>query len=178
MDRSDWLEDVLRRYESPLLRFAMGILGDIESGRDVVQDTFLQLCRERPEQIRGHLAQWLFTVCRNRALDVLRKENRMSSFVKAGVTNTSSIGPNPSAYLDQKESLARILQVLKLLPKNQQEVIRLKFQNDMSYKEISHVTKLSVTNVGYLIHTALKSIRETLKFESNTARESVRRVNE
>jgi RNA polymerase sigma-70 factor (ECF subfamily) len=47
-----------------------------------------------------------------------------------------------------------------LLPKNQQEVIRLKFQHGLSYKEISTVTNLSVTNVGFLIHTGLKVLRE------------------
>jgi len=51
------------------------ITGDIEQAREVVQDTFLKLCRQKPAQIRNYLAQWLYTVCRNRALDVLRKRD-------------------------------------------------------------------------------------------------------
>ena len=50
--------------------------------------------------------------------------------------------------------------MLARLPENQQEVIRLKFQQGLSYKEISSVTGLSVTNVGFLIHTGLKRLRE------------------
>ena len=50
----------------------------METGREVVQETFLQLCKQRPEELNGELGGWLFTVCRHRALDVLRKEKRMT----------------------------------------------------------------------------------------------------
>jgi RNA polymerase sigma-70 factor (ECF subfamily) len=52
------------------------------------------------------------------------------------------------------------MKILNTLPANQQEVIRLKFQGDLSYLEISRITSLSVSNVGFLIHTGLKTIRE------------------
>jgi RNA polymerase sigma-70 factor (ECF subfamily) len=55
--------------------------------------------------------------------------------------------------------------MLDRLPKNQREVVYLKFQCDLSYKEISEVTKLSVTNVGFLMHTALKNLRKELLSE-------------
>jgi RNA polymerase sigma-70 factor (ECF subfamily) len=50
--------------------------------------------------------------------------------------------------------------MLNGLPKNQREVVYLKFQCDLSYKEISDITKLSVTNVGFLLHTAPKTLRK------------------
>jgi RNA polymerase sigma factor (sigma-70 family) len=46
----------------------------------------------------------------------------------------------------------------KLSP-NQQEVLRLRFEEGFSYQEIAQVTGLSVTNVGFLLHAALKAIR-------------------
>jgi len=52
-----------------------------------------------------------------------------------------------------------LLKLIGELPRNQQEVIRLKFQNGFSYKEISRITALSVTNVGFLIHTAVTQLR-------------------
>jgi RNA polymerase sigma-70 factor (ECF subfamily) len=48
---------------------------------------------------------------------------------------------------------------MEALPENQREVVRLKFQNGMSYKEIATVTELTVSNVGFLIHTALATLR-------------------
>ena len=69
-------------------------------------------------------------------------------------------GRQSPSTMEQEEQLADILKILSTLPANQQEVIRLKFQSDMSYAEISQITNLSVSNVGFLIHTGLKTIRE------------------
>ena len=71
-------------------------------------------------------------------------------------------GPEVSSAMEKEEQLAGVLSVLSTLPANQQEVIRLKFQGDLSYREISRVTSLSVSNVGFLIHTGLKTIRERI----------------
>ena len=60
--------EALREYERPLVSYALGITGNLEQARDVVQDTFLKLCNQDPAKLDGHLAQWLYTVCRNRAL--------------------------------------------------------------------------------------------------------------
>jgi RNA polymerase sigma-70 factor (ECF subfamily) len=77
-----------------------------------------------------------------------------------------SAEPSPSLAAEQNESTHQILQLLETLPQNQREVIRLKFQSDLSYQQISQVTKLSVSNVGFLIHTGLKTLRQ--KFYSET----------
>ena len=69
---------------------------------------------------------------------------------------------DPAGIAERREGAGNALQALALLPENQQEVIRLRFQNGLSYKEIAGVTKLSVSNVGYLIHTGIKAIREKL----------------
>jgi len=158
---SSWIPLVLAEYEKPLTHYAAHITGDIEQAREVVQDTFLKLCLQKPAQIRGHLAQWLYTVCRNRALDVLRKERKMTGISEAQLQAHS--GQDLSAALEQEERLAEVLRILNTLPANQQEVLRLKFQGDLSYLEISRITDLSVSNVGFLIHTGLKTIRERVR---------------
>ena len=57
------------------------------------------------------------------------------------------------------EMHAALLKMIGHLPPNQQEVVRLKFQNGFSYREISRITALSVGNVGFLIHTAVARLR-------------------
>ena len=69
----------------------------------------------------------------------------------------------PPDPIERSEYTAQVFAALGTLPENQQEVIRLKFQHGLSYKEISRVTQLTVTNVGFLIHTALKTIRQRMK---------------
>ena len=71
--------------------------------------------------------------------------------------------------LDERQTVSQILQVVDTLPKNQREVIYLKFQSDLSYKEISEVTKLSVSNVGFLIHSAVRAIRKQMLLEPSAA---------
>ena len=72
----------------------------------------------------------------------------------------------PGASLEREEAMSQVLRLMETLPKNQREVLRLKFQCDLSYKEISEITQLSVTNVGFLLHTAIKSLRKELLAES------------
>ena len=64
--------------------------------------------------------------------------------------------------IEKRDDERHALAALEKLPERQQEVIRLKFQGGLSYREISRVTGLSESNVGYLIHTGLKAVREEL----------------
>ena len=162
--KSTWIVAALERYESHLVRYATWILGDIERAREVVQETFLRMCKEQQARIGDHLGQWLFTVCRNLAFDVRKKENRMSPLTDP---ETLPMGfDRPGASLEQQETMSQVIRVIETLPINQREVVRLKFQCDLSYKEISQITKLSVTNVGFLLHTAIKTLRKELLAES------------
>ncbi len=158
------LPALVRRFELPLLQYAGRIVGCPERARDVVQDTFLRL-QERgpgPEALAesNAAARWLFTVCRHRALDVCRKENRMTYLDQEIAEAIPSPQPGPADALARKELAGLVRRLLERLPARQQEVIQLKFQNNLSYQEISEITHLSVSNVGFLIHRGLKALRE------------------
>jgi RNA polymerase sigma factor (sigma-70 family) len=153
-----WIEPILDRYERPLLQYAASICGNAENARDVVQDTFVKLVKHG-EPAADHLAPWLFTVCRNRALDWRRKEERIMPTTHQS-PEPHSEEPGPAATLQQKEATERLGVLLEHLPENQREVIRLRFQCDLSYREISEITQLGVGNVGFLIHTGLKKLRQ------------------
>lgn len=129
----------------------------------------MRLCAGDRGQIEPHLAEWLFTVCRNRALDVQRKERRMQPLNEQDWSQEASHAPSPSSQVENREAAGQALKILASLPRNQQEVVRLKFQNGLSYEEISRATQLTVSNVGFLIHTAIKSIRQKLQALEKTA---------
>jgi len=158
-ENSGFLERAMAEHQAPLLRYATRLLNDPDRARDVVQDTFIKLMAQPRESINGHTVEWLFTVCRHRALDVLRKEGRMRRFDPGQAERVTSADARPGRELEQAELHAAILKLIDRLPRNQQEVVRLKFQNGFSYKEISRITDLSVTNVGFLIHTAVTRLR-------------------
>jgi RNA polymerase sigma-70 factor (ECF subfamily) len=154
------IASVLSRYEGPLLRYASRLLGDTDRARDVVQETFLKLCREDPARLDGHLAQWLFTVCRNRAIDIRRQDGRMEPLDERTLEERPSAEPGPARTLEAREDLAAVLRTLASLPAAQQEVLRLKLQAGLRYREIAAVTGLTVNHVGVLLHNGLKTIRE------------------
>jgi RNA polymerase sigma-70 factor (ECF subfamily) len=158
-ERESWVRDAVARFEAPLLLYATRLLRDTETARDVVQDSFLKLCASDHDSIDGHLAEWLFTVCRNRALDVLRKEHRMTQLREEQVLRCLHPAPGPLDVAERHELGTRVLELLEELPPNQREVIRLKFQNGFSYQEISRISGHSVSNVGYLIHAGIKALR-------------------
>ena len=155
-----WIEASVARFERPLIAYARRILGDDDDARDVVQDTFLRLCRQSRGDVEHRLVEWLFTVVRHCAIDRLRKERPMHAL--AAHDPAAETAPPPSARLEAQESSTRLLGALARLPRNQQDCIRLKFQQGLSYQQISGITGLSVTNVGFLIHTGIKALRARL----------------
>ena len=150
------------RFEGPLTLYAARLLGDAEAARDVVQETFLRLCAQDRAAIEPRLAEWLFTVCRNRALDVLRKESRMTRLSEEQVHRCLSPDPGPHDVAERRDWRRGCSTCSTASPTNQREVIRLKFQNGFSYQEISRISGHSVSNVGYLIHAGMKTLRGRL----------------
>jgi RNA polymerase sigma-70 factor (ECF subfamily) len=158
----DLIRLVIERHEGALVRYAWRLTGRIETARDVVQDTFLKLLAvETPPHERA-LAAWLFTVCRNRAFDIMRKERRMHQ-INDETMQIPADTPDPQTLAEIGETNARVLTALAGLPPNQQEVLRLKFQNGFSYGQISEITGYSVSNVGFLIHTGMKRLRKDFR---------------
>lgn len=157
-----FVERALAEYESPLVGYAYGFVHDVERARDIVQDTFIRLCQQDVAKVKDGLKTWLFTVCRNRALDVLRKESRVTQLDESEYHAVAEDSPAPDRTLDQAERLNQTMRYLARLPQNQQTVILMKFRDGCSYQEICEATGLSSGNVGFLIHTGLKRLRELL----------------
>ncbi len=166
---STWILQALDRHEAALLRYCTRLLSDPDAARDVVQEAFLELCKAKRSQVEEHLAPWLFRVCRNRVLDLRRKEKRMQALSEEQGNAIESTQPSPQTIIEQQQGAATLLGMVKELPDNQQEVVYLRFHAGLSYKEIAEVTGHSVSNVGVLIHTAVRSIRDRLNPGSHTA---------
>jgi RNA polymerase sigma-70 factor (ECF subfamily) len=168
--QAEWVRSAVAQYGGVLARYALLHTGNRELAEDVVQETFARLCSENPQRLNSHLAQWLFTVCRNRSLDIQRKQRRVKSLNEDHFALCVDNGSGPDARAQQKDEFDEILNLLVRLPVNQQEVLRLKFQSGLSYKEISSVTGLSMSNVGFLMHSAIKTIRRELNIDEEKSK--------
>ena len=157
----DRIRGVVQDHQSALIRYAASILGGTEQAKDIVQEVLLKLCRQRWRDVEGHLDSWLFRVTRNQALDALRKEKRMSLFEKTETMETlARVGEIAAAETRKSETIRSLLELVEQLPGRDKEIVTLKFQQGLSYREISDVTGLTVSNVGYVLHHALKELKQ------------------
>ena len=159
-DDNERMKALLARFELPLLQYAARIVGDRDRARDVVQETFMKFQNNGASSSQPEPATWLFTVCRNGALNVCRKEKRMTFLDEEIIEAQPDEQPMPFERIEQSEAAGFLLRIVATLPPRQQEVIQLKFQNDLSYQQIAEITKTTANNVGVLIHTALKTLRQ------------------
>jgi RNA polymerase sigma-70 factor (ECF subfamily) len=171
-DRRQWARELAHKHGDALFNYACHLTADRERARDAVQETFLRLLREPPEKLAGREAPWLFHVCRTRVLDLARKDKPMQQNDFQDPAHLRVVheegepappAPSPALAAETADSARQALDLLARLPPNQREVVRLRFQNGLSYKEIAEVTDFSVSNVGFLLHTALKTLREQMQ---------------
>lgn len=167
MTQESWIRETLEQYESKLIRYAWGITGSREIACDVVQDTFMKLCTTDQATLDGHLAPWLYTVCRNRAFDVRKKEGRMSVLDQQQAEGRPSDAPLPDTVAERGEDRAAILDVLGNLPDQQQEIFKLKFEHGMTYREIASVLEMPLSSVSATLTKALRTMRLRLRGQVN-----------
>jgi len=157
------------RYEGPLLAYAIRLLaGDVDRARDLVQDVFLRLVRADRSAIGERMSAWLFRVCRNRARDLQAREKPMRELDVDETPLDTAAGPLES--LEAQDDATRIRTAVARLPERERELLHLKFQHGLSYEEMGEVTGLTATNVGFLLHKALRSLRELLPDAAGSAR--------
>ena len=172
-DQPEPIRRAVMEFERPLLGYAARLTGNAEAARDVVQEVFLRMVRETGE-LNGRMPQWLFAVCRNLAIDAKRKGGRVTTMTTLSPAMEATLaranqGRTAAEGLPVAEGWAattnNLLALLTTLPEAQEEVIRLRMGAGLSYKQIAEVTGHSVSNVGFLMHVALKTLREKLKTE-------------
>lgn len=149
--------------ESALLLYAQGLLRDGEAAQDVVQEAFMRLHAEF-ETVKQPVP-WLYWTVHNLALNHLRNGRKIVQLPDDGPDGQelSDPLPLPDEQIVRLEAIGQTRLCLENLGTRQRELIRLKFEDGLSYKEISDRTKLSVSNVGYLLHHALKDLGASLK---------------
>lgn len=158
-DSHDLFLATLQRYERPLIRYAHGYTGNLEDARDIVQDVFVKLSQNLGTLDHERLAPWLFTVCRNRALDHHRKHQRIVAMETETLDLEASADPAPNDAMEKRETATALRELIETLPARQREAVRLKFIAGLDYQQISAAMQTSIGNVGYLIHHGVAALK-------------------
>ena len=160
----EFVLDAFDRYERRLTAYALkyygGPRGNLDAARDAVQFTFMKLCQQSPDAIAHKLAPWLYTVCRNRILDDLVKQNKqcfVTDFdLGAEQTETSF---DPADVCQRNELFDRLPSVLASLPIAEREVVEL-WSEGLKPKEIAEVLDRPPGTIRVQLHRAIQSMKQ------------------
>ncbi|MES2697536.1 MAG: RNA polymerase sigma factor [Verrucomicrobiota bacterium] len=146
--------------ESGLLRFALGVVRQRAVAEELVQETFLRFHQvaAEVENPRG----WLYRSLRNLALNHLRDRPRETTLAEEATAQEASL---PVEALVREEAIGTVRLLLAELPDGDRDLIRMKYNDNLKYQEISRRTGLTVGNVGYRLHHALKALAAGLRRE-------------
>ena len=164
----DSLSAFLCRYQESLLRFVAKLLRDPDVAQDVVQETFLRVARN-PKRLLSveSCHNWLLRVARNIGMDHVRRLTRVRRHAPLVATQAASVAEErqqgETATLEREEERDRVRAEIQKLKPRHRELLLLKVQEGKTYREIAQITGLSVTNVGYLLHHAMKSLAHRLR---------------
>ncbi len=163
---SETMEELFLALESPLLSYALRLAGDLEAAEDSVQEAFMKLQAEFTEVREPR--RWLYRTVHNIALNHRRQTGKIinleagSHDFPAPASDPADPLPLPDEQIVRSEGIGLVRLSLAALDERSRELIRLKFNEDLSYKEISQRTGLKTGHVGYLLHHALKTVAEAL----------------
>ncbi|WP_299432808.1 sigma-70 family RNA polymerase sigma factor [uncultured Maribacter sp.] len=156
------LEALINKHNKRINGFIYSKVGDREVTEDIFQDTFMKVIRTLKRGTyneEGKFLPWVMRIAHNLIIDHFRKTNRMPKFDGSDSFSIfSMIGDdklNIEKQLIKDQINSELSQLIKELPKDQQEVLEMRIYKDMSFKEISD-------NTGVSINTALGRMRYAL----------------
>ena len=164
--RFESIEELFTALESPLLSYALRLLGARAPAEDMVQEAFMKLHAQFAEVREPR--RWLYRTVHNLALNHRRQAGRMVPWENpaegppGAAQESADPEPLPDEQIIRWEGIGLVRLSLAALDERSREIVRLKFDEDLSYKEISELTGLKTGHVGYLLHHALKTIAAEL----------------
>jgi len=151
---------LVKRHRGSLVRYAQSLTRDAAVAHDLVQEALLKLWDTARVEDIDHGRRWLYQTVRHLCLDRTKVEGRRAELARH--LPAPQAAASPGQALEADRLLGAFLEALGQLPLREQEVVRLKLQADLSYKEIAEVTELSVANVGYLLHQGMERLKLVL----------------
>ncbi len=165
-------EQLYDRYSAVLYALALRIAGEASDAEEIVLDSLTQAWREatrfRPD--RGSVIAWLTTICRSRALDLVRARGRRSrlldSATVAALDAPPAMGSAPAAgdrELDLLERRQWVAEALRTLSQPQRQAIELAYYDGLSHSEIAERLGEPLGTVKTRVRLAMERLRETLR---------------
>lgn len=163
------LETLIIRHKQKIYSFIYSKVYDKDVAEDIFQDTFIKVIRTLKKGAyneEGKFLPWVMRIAHNLVIDYFRKNNRMPKFDNSGefsifsVLSDSTLNAEKSIIKSQVED--DVKRLVEELPEDQKEVLQMRIYKDMSFKEISERTGVSINTALGRMRYALINLRKII----------------
>ncbi|WP_410879288.1 sigma-70 family RNA polymerase sigma factor [Myroides sp. DW712] len=164
------LEILIKRHQAKIFGFIFSKLDDVELTNDIFQDTFIKVIntlKTGKYNEEGKFISWVMRIAHNLIMDHYRREKRIT------IHNDTEQTPFFSFLKDDSETIEELLitnqittdlqQLILELPEDQQEVIRMRLYQDLSFKEIAEATDVSINTALGRMRYAIINLRRLME---------------
>jgi len=164
------LSILIERHKQKIYSFIYSKVYDRDVTEDVFQDTFIKVIKTLKRgkyNEEGKFLPWVMRIAHNLVIDHFRKNSRMPKFDNTGefsifsVLSDSTLNAEKVLIKDQVESDVR--RIIEELPEDQKQVLLMRMYQDMSFKEISERTGVSINTALGRMRYALINMRKVIE---------------
>ncbi|UZH55004.1 sigma-70 family RNA polymerase sigma factor [Salinimicrobium tongyeongense] len=164
------LSILINRHQQRIYSFIFSKVFDKDVAEDIFQDTFIKVIKTLKRgkyNEEGKFLPWVMRIAHNLVIDHFRKNKRMPKFENSGDFNIFSVlcdsGLNAEKQIIKDQIEADVQELIKELPQDQLEVLVMRIYKDMSFKEISERTGVSINTALGRMRYALINLRKVIE---------------
>lgn len=161
---------LINRHQQRIYSFIYSKVYDKDISEDIFQDTFIKVIRTLKRgkyNEEGKFLPWVMRISHNLVIDHFRKNKRMPKFDNSGDFNIFSVltdgDLNAEKQLIKDQIESDVQELIKELPQDQLEVLTMRIYKDMSFKEISEHTGVSINTALGRMRYALINLRKIIE---------------
>lgn len=161
------LSELLQRHKQRVFTSIYMLVKNRELAEDLFQDTFVKVIktlRSGRYNEEGKFLPWVLRIAHNLTIDYFRKENRAPFINMPEEFDLFEIlkihDENAETRMIKKESHDKLRRLIDRLPREQKEVLVMRHYQDLSFKEISEITEVSINTALGRMRYALNNLRK------------------
>ena len=164
------LEILIHRHKSKIYNFIFSKVLDRDTAEDIFQETFIKVIRTLKNgsyNEEGKFLSWVMRISHNLIIDFFRKSNRMPKFQPSDDYDIfqfiKDAVPSVENKLINQQVVDDLKKLILQLPNDQKEVINMRIYRDMSFKEISDITGVSINTALGRMRYAIINLRKIVE---------------
>lgn len=163
------LATLIKRHESKIYGFIYSKISDRDISNDIFQDTFIKVIKTLKSNSyneEGKFLPWVMRISHNLIVDHFRKTKKMPMYRETEEFSIFSVMSDDSMTIENKMIFDQVeidlKKIIEELPDDQKEVLVMRMYQDMSFKEISELTGISINTALGRMRYALMNLRKII----------------